>query len=563
MKPIGYVVGESEADRFLFVTDPLRSPPRLEYVVLEGIKEKISTTFSQVNLLAQVIKLQAASEIFDQSLNFPETETILKAEYSVTPKILATAQVLGFLDPADNIFLPRSAPLPGHPVQIAPDDLLERFFTRNIPEGIEIGSLLNRPQVKVRADPNGLRRHLAIIAQTGAGKSYLAGLLLENLLQMGANIIVFDPNSDYVCLRRARNGEPTPFAENVTVFRVPNIKGRRFSDEEIGGSEPYTVQFSKLDVDEICALAGISSSSSNIRQAIKLSCQELDRANVDYRPQELLSKIKELAGDSSIDPYLEAQTRRFLQLEEELVSLPLHEKKHRSISDDIQKGAERAIKYLENLLAFDVWGFRDVPIDRLIDPMRLSVIDLAGIERSVSEFVVDKTLREIWARATTGKLPYPVFLVLEEAHTFIPQGSRSSACAEIINRIASEGRKFKVFLIAITQRPHKIHQDTLSQCSSQIIMKLTNPEDQDAVKRAAENISASLFADLPGLNVGEAILLGTLTRIPVMIRVGSRVSREGGSDIDLREALARARREKLFDPFGQEQIKREEPREAI
>lgn len=563
MKPIGYVVGESEADRFLFVTDPLRSPPRLEYVMLEGIKEKIGASVSQVDLLAQVIKLQAASEIFDQSLTFPETETILKAEYAVTPKILATAQVLGFLDSAGNIFLPRSAPLPGHPVQIAPDELLERFFTHNIPEGIEVGSLLNRPQVKVKADPNGLRRHLAIIAQTGAGKSYLTGLLLENLLQMGGNIIVFDPNSDYVCLRKAKTGGPTTFAQHVTVFRVPNIKGRRFSDEQIGGSEPYTIQFSKLDVEEICALSGISKAASNIRQAIKIASQELDRANVDYRPLELLSKIKELAGETTIDPYMEAQTRRFIEEEEEPISLAFSEKKRKSFSEDIQKGAERAIKYLENLQSFDVWGFRDVPIDKLLEPMRLSVIDLAGIERAVSEFVVDKTLREIWARATTGRLPYPVFIVLEEAHTFVPQKSEFSACADIINRIASEGRKFKVFLIAITQRPHKIHQDTLSQCSSQIIMKLTNPEDQDAVKRAAENISASLFADLPGLNVGEAILLGTLTRVPVMVRVGNRASEEGGSDIDLREALAQARREKLFDPFREEKIERKEPREAI
>ena len=37
----------------------------------------------------------------------------------------------------------------------------------------------------VLLDPNGLRRHLAIIAQTGAGKSYLAGKLFESLLQQG------------------------------------------------------------------------------------------------------------------------------------------------------------------------------------------------------------------------------------------------------------------------------------------------------------------------------------------------------------------------------------------
>ncbi len=94
--------------------------------------------------------------------------------------------------------------------------------------------------------------------------------------------------------------------------------------------------------------------------------------------------------------------------------------------------------------------------------------------------------------------------------------------------------------MVITQRPSKIHQDTLSQCGSQIVMQLTNPDDQRAVQQASEAISADLLADLPALNTGEAIILGQLTRVPVMVRVGGRLSAEGGSDIDLVDALARA-----------------------
>jgi hypothetical protein len=119
----------------------------------------------------------------------------------------------------------------------------------------------------------------------------------------------------------------------------------------------------------------------------------------------------------------------------------------------------------------------------------------------------------------------------------------SSHCAYIIKRISSEGRKFGIFLVLITQRPYRIHQDTLSQCNSQIIMRLTNPEDQRAVRAASESISEGLLADLPGLNVGEAVVLGPLVRVPVMVRVGKRLSQEGGSDVDVVAALERARQE--------------------
>jgi DNA helicase HerA-like ATPase len=157
-------------------------------------------------------------------------------------------------------------------------------------------------------------------------------------------------------------------------------------------------------------------------------------------------------------------------------------------------------------------------------------------------------LREAWGQATGEGLPHPVFFVLEEAHNFVPggQGAKSLSAA-IIKRISSEGRKFGLFLVLITQRPYRIHQDTLSQCNSQIIMRLTNPQDQQAIRTSSESISEGLLADLPGLNVGEAVVLGPIVRVPVMVRIGERMSREGGNDIDVGKALERARSEVITD----------------
>ena len=124
----------------------------------------------------------------------------------------------------------------------------------------------------------------------------------------------------------------------------------------------------------------------------------------------------------------------------------------------------------------------------------------------------------------------------------IPANSQTRA-SRIINTVAAEGRKFRVFLTLITQRPSKISPDALSQCGSQIIMQLTNPDDQRAVQRASEAISAELLDDLPGLNKGEAIVLGQLTRIPVMVRITGRESAEGGSDVDIVDELKRARQD--------------------
>jgi len=209
------------------------------------------------------------------------------------------------------------------------------------------------------------------------------------------------------------------------------------------------------------------------------------------------------------------------------------------------------------LTRVDIWGFEQVPLQDLLRPMNLAVIDLAGVDSWITEFVVDKVLRDLWGEATTNGLPRPVFFVLEEAHNFVPggQGAKSQA-AHIIKRIASEGRKFGLFLVLVTQRPYKIHGDTLSQCNSQIIMRLTNPQDQLAIKQSSEGISEGLLADLPGLNVGEAVILGPIVRVPVMVRIGHRLSAQGGNDIDVVKALEDARSAVVIDK-RERQVKQE------
>ncbi len=79
------------------------------------------------------------------------------------------------------------------------------------------------------------------------------------------------------------------------------------------------------------------------------------------------------------------------------------------------------------------------------------------------------------------------------------------------------------------------------------------------MRAASESISEGLLADLPGLNVGEAVVLGPLVRVPVMIKVGKRQSQEGGSDIDVVKALERAKSEAIT---GEMERRVEEERRA-
>lgn len=589
---VGYVVGEVRTDEFTFVTNRSIAPPRLEYIVVQVEDPERQR---KLDVLAQVIQLSVSSRLLDTSLSYDEVASILSRLVSSQPIIVGTAKVLGYLE-GNTVRYPRHAAMPGTPVMHAPDELLKHFFSYNVDSGIELGSLINRDNVSVMLDPNGLRRHLAVIAQTGAGKSYTVGVILEKLLALGGTIIIFDPNSDYVRMRRDETKRPTPFADRVEIFRLPTAQAGRISDDEIGGSKPFTMKFSALDVDEICAMTGIPETSTNIRKALQTVHDKLRHR--DYAPHEFLRELERLAKGGDLAPLgsndtpprgperkrgqsapprgmeeferaayakanidldwddigsaseddASAHATSDLVRETNLARDDASSRNGQVPSPDAVAGAQKALKYIERLARVDIWGHEEVPLKTLVRPMSLSVIDLAGVDSWISEFVVDKVMRDIWGEATTNGLARPVFFILEEAHNFVPggQGARSHA-ANIIKRIASEGRKFGLFLILVTQRPYKIHADTLSQCNSQIIMRLTNPQDQQAVKQSSESISEGLLADLPGLNVGEAVLLGPIVRVPVMVRIGRRLSAQGGNDIDVVKALARARDEVITD----------------
>ncbi len=59
--------------------------------------------------------------------------------------------------------------------------------------------LLPKSMVPITLNAGGLKSHTAIIAQSGSGKSFMLGRLLEEIVgKTRARVIFLDPNSDFV-----------------------------------------------------------------------------------------------------------------------------------------------------------------------------------------------------------------------------------------------------------------------------------------------------------------------------------------------------------------------------
>src|SRR5262249_14847149 len=66
---------------------------------------------------------------------------------------------------------------------------------------LDLATLSNRPEISVKVDGHAVvTRHLAILAMTGAGKSWTARRIIEELSRKNYPIVIFDPHGDYTGL---------------------------------------------------------------------------------------------------------------------------------------------------------------------------------------------------------------------------------------------------------------------------------------------------------------------------------------------------------------------------
>ena len=128
----------------------------------------------------------------------------------------------------------------------------------------------------------------------------------------------------------------------------------------------------------------------------------------------------------------------------------------------------------------------------------------------------------------------PLVLIYEEAHKYVPKSDlvRYRASKMAIERIAKEGRKYGVTLGIVSQRPSEISETIFSQCSNFIAMRLTNPDDQNYVKRLLPDTLGNLTDSLPSMQSGEALLIGESIIMPSAIKIEKCNPQPSSNDIE-------------------------------
>ena len=157
---------------------------------------------------------------------------------------------------------------------------------------------------------------------------------------------------------------------------------------------------------------------------------------------------------------------------------------------------------------------------------QITILDLSELASEVLENVtalLGRLVLEFMQRnPERGK--FPVVLVLEEAHHYIPANARlerQARAREVFEKIAKEGRKFGLSLVVASQRPSELSRTVLAQCNSFIVHRIQNPDDQEYFKSVISGINRELLDQLPALAQQQAIVLGDCVALPLQVRINT------------------------------------------
>lgn len=485
---IGYVVGESKPT---FVTALSSRPLSVgEYVIIDSEEGKI---------LGLVEKSTVSSAAFADVRNFDEAvESIEIAEINSRDKTYtAHIGVFGFLDKLQRgqSIIPAIPPIPGTLILQPTREDLETIFGPTKDGWIKIGYLLrNKIDAKVNLDKI-VSRHLGILSMTGMGKSNLVSLLTKEIAKLRGTVIIFDYHNDYTSL-------------NIPRINVVDAK----------------INPRLLDHEQLSEVLEIRD-SANVQQRIL----RMAFTNKVKESKEFWEKLEE-----EVEFIINAEDKKL--------------KEYRTSAYRVQDIINEAQRRFADILDP---GMGD-PLS-FIKEGRANVLNISELSEKQANVAVAFYLQQLLrdrkdaSIARHGKLKReriyrfesPIFVIIEEAHVFIPKEQDTSA-KYWAAKIAREGRKFGLGLGIVSQRPRSVDLDVLSQMGSFAIMKIIQEDDQRQIASATESTSRELIGQLTSLNVGDSVLVGQWVNLPSLVHIEEVKEKIMGADQSAVRAWAKS-----------------------
>lgn len=403
---------------------------------------------------------------------------------------------------------------------------------------------------KVSVPVNGNRffnKHIAIVGSTGSGKSHTVAKILQKAVDEkqdgykglnNSHIIIFDIHSEYenafpnsnvlnvdtltlpywllngdeleeLFLDTEANdhNQRNVFRQAITLNKKRHFQGEPATKEIISFHSPYY-----FDINEVINYINNRNNERKNKDNEHIWSDEEGDFKFDNKNAHRLFK-ENLTPDGSSAGALNGKLLNFVdRLQSKIFDKRL---------DFILGEDSKSVTFKETLETLISYGK---------DKSNITILDVSGVPFEVLSICVSLISRLIFEfgyhskkikRKSNENQDIPILIVYEEAHKYAPKSdlSKYRTSKEAIERIAKEGRKYGVTLLLASQRPSEISETIFSQCNTFISMRLTNPDDQNYVKRLLPDTVGDITNLLPSLKEGEALIMGDSISIPSIVKI--------------------------------------------
>lgn len=419
-------------------------------------------------------------------------------------------------------------PTPGAEVHLMRKVELESLYKKYRAKGYELGYLPTMPGVGICLDPSRLfARHLAILGQSGSGKSWSVASILQKAVSTmpNAHIILLDLHGEYVWheidgVQRAAFNEEVYRYVDARDLEIPYwlLTYGELVDLLIDRSDPKAstqMAFLREVLLELRRKANrdLEGVHITIDSPVYFDLPELYMAF--KRANEQVTDFGKVKGPlfGQFDDFVLKMQARFNDSRYDFLFKPKRRKSSDSLADLLRDfvGMRKPVRQII------VVDFSSVPFD-----VRPTVS--AQIGRLAFEF-------NYW---NPRSREFPILLMCEEAHAYIPRAgdSQYEGTKRSMERIAKEGRKYGVGLAVVSQRPYELSETVLAQCGNFICLRITNPDDQEYIRGLVPDAEAGLVSILSSLGRGEAMAMGEALPLPTRFRFHTPSPTPNSSDID-------------------------------
>lgn len=392
----------------------------------------------------------------------------------------------------------------------------------------------------VRIELADLRKHAAVFAGSGSGKTVLLRRIVEECALLGVSAIVLDPNNDL-----ARLGDPWPEPPDGWHNGDAGLAERYLADTDVVVWTPGRATGRPLAFRPLPDFGGVLDDADEFTAAVEVAVATL-------APQARLtgSTAKANIGLAVLRQAVVHHARTGSRSLPELVELMSDLPEDVSNLNDAKRIAADLAEVLKAAMVNDpLFAGGGEPVDpgTLLTPAggkraRVSVISFVGLPaEGQRQNFVNQLQMELFAwikRHPAGDRPLGALFVMDEAQTLASSGSLTASTRSTIV-LASQARKYGLGLLFATQAPKGLHNQVVGNAMTQFFGRLNSPAQIAAANELAR-AKGSPVADISRLERAQFYVAGEAFGFR-QVATPLCLSHHPAGPLRLEEVLARAR----------------------